>query len=57
VLQGIDHARFRFRHLLVECRDLPRMDAFSASHGDRHLEQPSEHDHLFVDAGRSPTSA
>ena len=57
VLQGIDHARFRFRHLLVECRGLPRMDAFLASHGYRHLEQLSEHDHLFVDARRSPTSA
>jgi FkbM family methyltransferase len=50
VLQGVDHGRFRFRHLLVECRSLPRMDAYLAEQGYRHLEQLSVHDHLFIDA-------
>jgi FkbM family methyltransferase len=57
VLQGIDHTRFRFRHLLVECRGLPQMVAFLASHGYRHLEQLSPHDHLFVDARDTPATA
>lgn len=56
VLEGVDHERFRFRHLLVECRSLPRMDAYLDARGYRHFGQLSEHDHLFVEARRPPES-
>jgi FkbM family methyltransferase len=53
VLEGVDHSQFRFRHLLVECRSLPRMTRYLESHGYRYIEPLSSHDHLFVDA-RTP---
>lgn len=50
VLEGVDHAQFRFRHLLVECRSLPRMTEYLESHGYRFREALSSHDYLFTDA-------
>lgn len=50
VLEGVDHGRFRFRHLLVECRSLPRMTRYLEAHGYRYREPLSHHDHLFTDA-------
>ena len=49
VLEGVDHAQFRFRHLLIECRSLPRMTRYLESHGYRYIEALSGHDHLFSD--------
>lgn len=50
VLEGVDHTLFRFRHLLVECRSLPRMTRYLESHGYGYIEALSGHDHLFSDA-------
>ena len=55
VLRGIDHERHRFKHLLVESRDLDRMEGFLAGVDYRMSVQLSHHDFLFVD-GRSPAA-
>ncbi len=52
VLQGVDHARFRFRFICVECRDLGRMSAYLADQGYELVEQLSHHDYLFRDTRR-----
>ncbi len=49
VLQGVDHDRHRFGHILVECRNIERMDEFLANVGYRRVDQLSAHDYLFVD--------
>lgn len=53
VLQGVDHQTFRFKYVLVECRDLPRLSAYLADHGYRFIEKLSEHDCLFTSLARS----
>ncbi len=50
VLEGVDHSRFRFRYLLVECRALPRMTSYLESRGYQYREALSPHDHLFSSA-------
>ena len=47
VLQGVDHQAFRFKYILVECRDVPRLSAYLAQNGYRFIEKLSEHDCLF----------
>lgn len=48
VLQGVDHQAFRFKYMLVECRNLPRLSSYLESHGYRFLKRLSEHDCLFT---------
>jgi FkbM family methyltransferase len=48
VLQGVDHQAFRFKYMLIECRDLPRLSAYLELHGYRFIEKLSEHDCLFT---------
>jgi FkbM family methyltransferase len=48
VLRGIDHDRYRFAHLLVECRDIARLERYLSSVGYRRAAQLSVHDYLFV---------
>lgn len=48
VLKGVDHHAFRFKFLLVECRDVPRLGSYLASHGYRFVELLSSQDHLFA---------
>ena len=48
VLKGIDHQSFRFKYMLIECRDLPRLSAYLEQQGYRFLEKLSEHDCLFA---------
>lgn len=48
VLKGVDHAAFRFKYILVECRGLPDMQAYLAVKGYRYVERFSEHDYLFT---------
>ncbi|MCB9959996.1 MAG: FkbM family methyltransferase [Rhodospirillaceae bacterium] len=47
VLSGVDHAHYRFRHILVEARDEPRMSQFLAAHGYRLVARLSHHDYLY----------
>ena len=48
VLKGIDHMRRRFRHMLVECRDIPRLQGYLEPLGYRLVERFNEHDYLFA---------
>ncbi|OWY27299.1 FkbM family methyltransferase [Herbaspirillum robiniae] len=48
VLKGVDHQAFRFKYLLVECRDFPRLDLYLTSHGYRFIEKLSGQDYLFA---------
>jgi FkbM family methyltransferase len=50
VLKGIDHDRFRFRYICVECRDIDRMTAYLKTNGYELVEKLSGHDFLFKDA-------
>lgn len=53
VLQGVDHHTYRFKYVLVECRDLPRLSAYLEVHGYRFIEKLSEHDCLFTSLARA----
>lgn len=48
VLKGIDHERFRFKYILVECRALAPMRAYLESQRYRFVEPFSVHDYLFA---------
>ena len=52
VLRGVDHAAYRFKFILVECRDFNRMDAYLRSVNYAFVKNLSPHDYLF----RSGTS-
>lgn len=47
VLQGVDHERFRFGRILVECRDVPRLDEALRGWGYVQAAQLSVHDYLY----------
>ena len=47
VLQGIDHEQFRFKYILLECRDLNKMKEYLLLVGYELIEKISEHDYLF----------
>ena len=49
VLKGVDHDRFRFKFLLVECRALERLRDFLESKRYAFVANLSEHDYLFRD--------
>ena len=48
VLKGVDHQEYRFKFILVECRDLARMTEFLERHNYRQVDRFSEHDYLFA---------
>ena len=48
VLKGVDHQVFRFKYILVECRDFPRLSAYLVSQGYCFAENLSGQDYLFV---------
>ena len=48
VLTGIDHARHRFRYILVEAREPERIEAYLADNGYRLADQFTHHDYLFA---------
>ena len=50
VLRGVDHQAFRFKYMLIECRDIPRLTAYLGQNGYRLVEKMSEHDCLFTSA-------
>jgi len=49
VLKGVDHEAYRFRYMLIECRDIARLTEYLASSGYRLVEKFNEHDYLFAD--------
>jgi FkbM family methyltransferase len=49
VLKGVDHAAFRFRYMLIECRDIGRLSDYLEPLGYRLVEKFNEHDYLFAD--------
>lgn len=48
VLKGINFNIYRFRYILVELRDLSRVEQFLIQHGYRLIDQLSFHDYLFT---------
>ena len=48
VLKGVDHEIFRFRYMLIECRNLPRLDSYLQSKRYHLVERFNEHDYLFA---------
>lgn len=47
VLKGVDFSRYRFRYMLIECRDLKRMTSFLNEKGYGLVDQLSKWDYLF----------
>jgi FkbM family methyltransferase len=47
VLQGIDHDEYRFRYILIECRDIKRMETYLKNVDYVLRDIFSEHDYLF----------
>jgi FkbM family methyltransferase len=48
VLKGVDHHAYRFKFLLVECRDFTRLNDYLQMQGYRFVEKLSEQDYLFT---------
>lgn len=48
VLKGIDHESYRFRHMLIECRDIARLERHLAPLGYELRKRFNEHDYLFM---------
>jgi FkbM family methyltransferase len=51
VLKGVDHNAFKFRYMLVECRDIEKLRSYLEPLGYRLLERFNEHDYMFAHAG------
>ena len=49
VLKGVDHEAFRFRYMLIECRDIARLSDYLGPLRYRLVEKFNEHDYLFAD--------
>jgi len=47
VLKGIDHGVYRFKYMLIECRDFEKLNHYLGSAGYGFLEKLSHHDYLF----------
>ena len=47
VLKGIDFDKFLFKYMLIEVRDIKRMESFLRQHGYILEKQFSSHDYLF----------
>jgi FkbM family methyltransferase len=47
VLKGVDHDRYRFRYMCIECRTIERLTSFLEARGYRLVDQLSTHDYLF----------
>jgi FkbM family methyltransferase len=47
VLQGVNHSQFRFKYILVECRDFVRMSSYLDEKGYQFVAQFSVQDYLF----------
>ena len=49
VLKGVEHSRFRFKFLLIECRDFEKLNLYLTSNNYHFVEKLSHHDFLFAD--------
>ena len=49
VLRGVDHDQHRFERIVVECRDVVRLDGYLAAVGYRRVAQLSVRDYVYVD--------
>lgn len=49
VLKGIDHDRYRFKYMVIECRDIDKMVQYLGSYGYTVRDKLSTHDYLFAD--------
>lgn len=47
VLKGVDHQVYRFKYMLIECRDFLKMNAYLEQNGYCFVEKMSEQDYLF----------
>jgi FkbM family methyltransferase len=50
VLKGVDHREFRFKYILVECRDFPKLKSYIEPYGYGFVETFSGQDYLFAAA-------
>jgi FkbM family methyltransferase len=57
VLKGVDHEAFRFKFILVECRDFTKLNAYLESKGYRFVEKLSSQDYLFTSDELSKSGA
>lgn len=48
VLKGIDHTAYRFKYMLIECRNFEKVNSYLERQRYRFKEQMSRHDYLFV---------
>lgn len=47
VLNGVDFRRYTFKYILIECRDIVRVEGFLSSFGYKIIDKLSYHDYLF----------
>ncbi|OYT96217.1 MAG: hypothetical protein CFE49_08510 [Pseudomonas sp. PGPPP3] len=57
VLKGVDHEAFRFKFILVECRDFTKLSAYLENKGYRFVEKLSSQDYLFTSDELSKSGA
>lgn len=48
VLRGLDFKRFRFKYMMIECRDIERIVNFLSQHQYQLIEKVTHHDYLFA---------
>jgi len=48
VLKGIDHNKFRFKYICLECRDIEKMKKYMLSVNYLFVEQLTMQDFLFI---------
>ena len=49
VLTGIDHKAYRFKYMLIECRNFDRINSYLSDNNYSFVEKLSHHDYLFAD--------
>ena len=49
VLKGVDHSKFRFQYMCIECQDLEKLKSYLQQYDYELIEQLSYHDYLFKD--------
>jgi FkbM family methyltransferase len=47
VLKGVDFNKFNFKYMVIECRDIARLDAFLSQYNYELVEKMTHHDYLF----------
>jgi hypothetical protein len=47
VLKGINHDKYRFRYICVECRDIDKISIYLNKYGYILIEKITHHDYLF----------